>query len=145
MYLLDTNVIFEYRKKQDANPGVINFFKQNSQNDLYLCVQVIGEIQAGIQKLVDNGDTVKAKIYQDWLQDDLLINFPGRILPFDLDAARIWGKLNSGVKKDPHTADRQIAAIALTRWSMTVVTRDVSSPGFQSGANYGLSLLNPFA
>ena len=133
-----------FGKKQDANQKVINFFTQNDQKDLYLCAQVIGEIQAGIQKLIDKGDTSRARIYQDWLQDDLLTNFPGRILPFDLDAARMWGKLNTGVKKDPHTADRQIAAIALTRWSMTVVTRDVDSPGFQAGAHYGLSLLNPF-
>lgn len=144
MYLLDTNVISEYRKKGNANPGVINFFNQHDHSDLYLCVQVIGEIQAGIQKLLDKGDAAKAAVYQNWLQNDLVINFPGRILRFDLDAARTWGKLNSGVKKDPHTADRQIAAIALMRPSMTVVTRDVSSPGFQAGANYGLPLFDPF-
>jgi hypothetical protein len=27
MYLIDTNVISELRKKSKANPGVINFFK----------------------------------------------------------------------------------------------------------------------
>lgn len=145
MYLLDTNVISEYRKKQDANPGVIDFFDRHGHQDLYLCVQVIGEIQAGIQKLIDNGNFARAKVYQDWLQDDLLTSFPGRILPFDLDAARMWGKLNSGLKKERHMADRQIAAIALTRWSMTVVTRDIGSPGFHAGASHGLSLLDPFA
>lgn len=40
MYLLDTNVISEIRKKEQANKGIVRFFKAAVQgdNDLYLSV-----------------------------------------------------------------------------------------------------------
>ena len=144
MYLLDTNVISEYRRNAQANPGVIAFFAQTPADALWLSVQVIGEIQAGIEKLRRAGSTTKVSRYQAWLQDDLLRHYSHRVLPFDLDAARMWGTLNGGVKHDPHASDRQMAAIALMRPGMTLVTRDVDSPGFAAARPLGLALLNPF-
>lgn len=144
MYLLDTNVVSEYRKKADANPGVIDFFARSQPDDLYLCVQVVGEIQAGIEKLRLAGSTTKVALYSHWLQDGLLRNYSRRVLPFDIDAARMWGMLNAGIKKDAHASDRQMAAIALLRPGMTLVTRDVDSPGFTAAQPFGLALLNPF-
>lgn len=137
-------MVSEYRKKAQANPGVIAFFSQTPADALWLSVQVIGEIQAGIEKLRLAGSTTKVAAYQSWLQDDLLRNYPHRILPFDLDAARMWGTLNAGVKHDPHASDRQMAAIALLRPGMTLVTRDVDSPGFAAARPLGLTLLNSF-
>jgi hypothetical protein len=145
VYLLDTNVVSEFRKRELANPGVIDFFARSRDEDLYLSVQVIGEIQAGIQKLRAAGSTTKVALYQSWLQNGLLRDYSQRILPFDIDAARMWGTLNGAVKKDPHASDRQMAAIALLRPGMTVVTRDIDSPGFASAQPFGLTLLNPFS
>lgn len=65
-------------------------------------------------------------------------------MPFDIDVARMWGTLNAGIKNDPHASDRQMAAIALLRPGMTLVTRDIDSPGFMSAQPYGLALRNPF-
>lgn len=144
MYLLDTNVVSEYRKRDHANAGVIDFFAARRPDELYLSVQVVGEIQAGIEKLREAGSTNKVALYQAWLQDSLLADYSQRILPFDIDAARMWGALNGGVEKDRHTSDRQMAAIALLRPGMTMVTRDVGSPGFLAARRYGLALLNPF-
>ncbi|WP_332847815.1 type II toxin-antitoxin system VapC family toxin [Massilia sp. S19_KUP03_FR1] len=144
MYLLDTNVVSEFRKREQANPGVIDFFARAQPDQLYLCVQVVGEIQAGIEKLRQAGSSTKVALYQAWLEGGLLLNYSQRILPFDTEAARMWGTLNAGVQKDPHTSDRQMAAIALLRPGMTMVTRDTASPGFLSARRYGLALLNPF-
>jgi predicted nucleic acid-binding protein len=144
VYLLDTNVISEYRKREQANEGVTGFFARVHADELYLSVHVIGEIQAGIEKLRQAGSTTKVATYQAWLEGGLLLNYSQRILPFDVEAARMWGTLNSGLKKDPHTLDRQMAAIALLRPGMTMVTRDTASPGFLSARRYGLALLNPF-
>jgi len=144
VYLPDTNVVSEYRKRDYANAGVIDFFAARRPDELYLSVQVVGEIQAGIEKLREAGSTDKVAVYQAWLQDSLLADYSQRILPFDIDAARMWGALNAGIKKDPHTSDRQMAAIALLRPGMTMVTRDVGSPGFLAARRYGLALLNPF-
>jgi predicted nucleic acid-binding protein len=144
VYLLDTNVVSEFRKREHANTGAIDFFAARRPDELYLSAQVVGEIQAGIEKLREAGSTTKVALYQAWLQDSLLADYAQRILLFDIDAARMWGTLNAGAWKDPHTSDRQMAAIALLRPGMTMVTRDVASPGFMAARRYGLALLNPF-
>lgn len=59
-----------------------------------------------------------------------------------MDCAQLWGTLLSGEKKDPHTVDKQIAAIAMMR-EMTILTRD-SGGGFATIVDRGLKVLNPF-
>lgn len=143
MYLIDTNVISEYRKGRRADTGVVRFFTTVEENVLFLPVQVVGEIQAGIAKLCRHSDErlgERAQAYEFWL-DGLLHRFGERILEFDTDAARLWGTLLSGQKKDPHTIDKQIAAIALLH-DLTVVTRD---KGEAFSRIPKLKVLNPFA
>ncbi len=45
MYLLDTNILSEIRKKKSANKGVIDFFKTTTKNEatLFLSILTIGE------------------------------------------------------------------------------------------------------
>ena len=52
MYLIDTNVISEIRKRQKANPGVQEFFKEATQQapPLYLSVITLGELRRGVEK-----------------------------------------------------------------------------------------------
>jgi predicted nucleic acid-binding protein len=139
-YLLDTNVISDYRKGERACPGVRAFFDAVASERIFLPVQVIGEIQAGIAKASRKRDGLKVRAYSRWL-DALLGEHGDRIIGFDTDAARTWGLLLSNEKKDPHTIDKQIAAIALTR-SMIVVTGD---KGEAFARIDGLAVLNPFA
>lgn len=144
MYLLDTSVLSELRKRGNANPGVRRFFDTVDPDALFLPAQVIGEIQAGIAKLRRRGsadELQRAAAYEAWLTNDLLPGYAGRIIDFDADCAMVWGALLSGEKQDPHTIDKQIAAMALIR-DMTVVTRDQGA-SFRTIA--GLKLLNPFA
>lgn len=125
MYLIDTNVISEYRKGARTNPGVRQFFADVESTVLFLPVQVAGEIQAGIAKLRRIGTEqarLQARIYEDWL-DGLLAEYGNRVLGLDIEATRMWGSLLSTDKKDPHTIDKQIAAIALI-YNLTVVTCD---------------------
>lgn len=49
----------------------------------------------------------------DDLFDALVAEFENRIIPFDANSAQLWGTLLSGGKKDPHTTDKQIAAVSL--------------------------------
>ena len=125
MYLIDTNVLSEYRKGVRANEGVLRFFADVETTILFLPVQVLGEIQAGIAKLRRVGTAQarqQAGAYEDWLES-LLAEYGNRVLSFDLEATRLWGSLLSSDKRDPHTIDKQIAAIALVN-NLTVVTRD---------------------
>lgn len=125
MYLLDTNVISEFRKGVRANRGVQAFFADVQSEALFLPAQVIGEIQAGIARLRRQEDELAAQragVYESWLEE-LLDAFGARVLEFDTEAARVWGTLLGNDKHDPHTIDKQIAAIALVH-DLVIVTRD---------------------
>lgn len=125
MYLIDTNVISEHRKGARAHPGVIKFFAATPNNVLYLAAQTVGEVQAGIAKLRRQNDPVaseRATAYELWLMT-LLAHFGSHVLKFDHEAARLWGAMLSSERKDPHTIDKQIAAIAIVN-NLVMVTRD---------------------
>lgn len=138
-YLLDTNVISDYRKGERAHAGVKAFFEQVPAERIFLPVQVIGEIQAGIAKASRKKDLVKVRSYTTWL-DTIMRDFATQVIEFDVDSARTWGLLLSNEKNDPHTIDKQIAAIAIMR-RMTLVTGD---KGEAFSRVEGLLVLNPF-
>jgi predicted nucleic acid-binding protein len=139
-FLIDTNVVSEFRKGARANWGVRQFFAAQDNDSLFLPVQVIGEIRAGIEKVAKLGKPDQASAYDIWL-DALLIDFGDRIVDFDRESAQMWGTLLSHQGKDAHTIDKQIAAIALIT-DMTVVTRD-KGEAFTSIAH--LKVLDPFS
>lgn len=136
MYLVDTNVISEARKGKRANPGVQALWREVDPADIYLPVQVVGEIRRGLEMLRRRGDTTQAGQLEAWL--DLLVgDYADRILAFDLDCAQVWGKLLA--PHPQHPIDKQIAAIALIH-DLTVVTRNVDDY-----RGLGVRLQNPFA
>jgi predicted nucleic acid-binding protein len=134
MFLVDTNVLSERRKGPKADPGVVRFLDR-TEHELFLPVQVIGELRSGIEGLRRRGDLPQALMLETWFQI-VLDEFAPRILAFDLECAETWGIL-TGVN-DQHIVDRQIAAIALV-YDLTVVTRNT---GHFAGT--GVRLLNPF-
>jgi predicted nucleic acid-binding protein len=138
MYLIDTNVISEARKKANANPGVAAFFKQAVAADepVYLSAISVGELRRGVELIRYRGDTVQADLLEEWL-NSILEQFAENILPFDADAAQVWGRLR--VPHPEHELDKQIAAIALVN-DLTVVTRNTAD--FQ---RTGVKLKNPFS
>lgn len=135
MYLIDTNVISEFRKGPNANGGVLEFFRKNSSDDFYLCVQTVGEIRRGVENVRKRGDSTHATRLKSWLSL-ILDEYADRIIVFDTDCAHVWGRLMSPQAVNP--IDKQIAAIALIH-GLDVVTRNVSD--FHSS---GVNVLNPF-
>jgi toxin FitB len=135
MFLADTNAISELRKGEKANRGVAAFFIGTEQ-EIFLPVQVIGELRFGIERVRNKGDLPQALRLEKWLQL-ILREYAPRILAFDLQCAKMWGAL-MGVN-DQHIVDRQIAAIALV-YDLTVVTRNTIH-----FAGTGVRLLNPFS
>lgn len=137
MYLLDTNVISEIRKKRRANIGVQRFFElaQKENRGLYLSVVTIGELRRGVELIRYRGDLWQAETLEEWLQC-IVTEYSDHILDFTQEEAQIWGKLRT-----PHhenALDKQIAATALT-YDLTLVTRNSSD--FEET---GVRLLNPF-
>ena len=138
MYLVDTNVISEARKRDKANRGVTRFFKmaQASGSALYISVITIGEIRRGIELIRYRRDVRQATQLEVWT--DLILNeFREHMLDFCHDEAQVWGRLR--VPHPENALDKQIAATALTH-ELTLMTRNTSH--FEG---LGLTLLNPFA
>jgi predicted nucleic acid-binding protein len=133
MYLLDTVVLSELRKKQ-RDAGVVGWISGQRPADLFLSVVTIGEIERGIA-LQTARDPVFAAALATWL-DKVLALYADRILPFDLRSARRWGRLSAATGNS--AADLLIAATALEH-GLIVVTRNVVH--FEPT---GVTTVNPF-
>lgn len=137
MYLIDTNVISEVRKKLRANPGVIDFFHRVARagDPVYLSVITVGELRRGVELIRQRGDAEQAGLLEDWLSA-VLDQYAEKVLAFDADAAQVWGRLR--VPNPEHALDKQIAATALVH-DLTVVTRNAAD-----FAGTGVKVMNPF-
>ena len=137
MYLIDTDVISELRKRDKANPGVVAFFKEIASSDtpLYVGAVTIGELRRGIELVRHRGDVKQAQALERWL-GRLLGDFADSVLAFDADAAQVWGRLRVPHPENP--LDKQIAATALIH-DLVLVTRNV-----KHFSATGVKLLNPF-
>jgi len=135
MYLVDTNIISEYRKKTKAHFGVQKFFDNVSDHDLYISVITISELRRGVELIRHRSDNKQAIQLENWL-DAIIQEHARNILDFTAVEAQIWGKLR--VPHYENSIDKQIAATALAH-DLTVVTRNVSD--FSST---GVRILNPF-
>jgi len=135
LYLLDSNVVSELRKKKSMNTGVLNFFQSIDSAEVYLPVQTIGELRRGVENLRNRGDVSQAKKIEGWL-NLILSEYSDRIIEFDADCAQVWGRLMS--PHNQNAVDKQIAAIGLIH-GMSIVTRNV-----KHFAGTGTTLINPF-
>lgn len=133
MYLVDTDVVSELRKRK-RHPNVVAWFAAVVSTDLFVCTITIGEIELGIERQRTINPAF-AQALADWL-DVTLRAYGERVLPLTVGIARRWGRLAAqlGNKR----LDLAIAATALEH-GLVVVTRNVSD--FQPT---GVRVLNPF-
>ena len=138
MYLVDTNVISEVRKKSKANKGVRAFFKQTIEDktQMFISVVTVGELRRGVELIRYRGDVRQAKQLEKWLEA-LLTEYQDHILDINQDIAQLWGRLR--VPHPENALDKQIAATALI-YELTVVTRN-----HKDFIKTGVRVLNPFS
>ena len=137
MYLIDTNVISEIRKKSKANKGVRAFFKQAivDETPMFMSVVTAGELRRGVELIRYRGDVRQADQLERWLVA-LLGEYQDHILDINQDIAQLWGRLR--VPHPENALDKQIAATALIH-ELTVVTRN-----HKDFVKTGAPVLNPF-
>ncbi|WP_090181949.1 MULTISPECIES: type II toxin-antitoxin system VapC family toxin [unclassified Duganella] len=134
-FLLDTNVISELRKAPSkAHRNVVRWKLSVDARMLYLSAITIHELELGILLLArrdrSGGDSLR-----NWLQNQILIAYAGRIIPVDSIVAQQSAALHASHSRP--WADALIAATALVH-GLTVVTRNVSD--FHAT---GVKILNP--
>jgi predicted nucleic acid-binding protein len=137
MYLLDTNAISELRRASAgrADPRVTAWGLSVSTQSLFLSVVTIFELKKGILSK-ERRDPAQGALLRQWLSEDVLVGFAGRILPVDLDVATRCAALHVPTTRPER--DAWIAATALVH-GMTVVTRNVAD--FEP---MGAAVLNPW-
>lgn len=137
MYLLDTNVLSEFRRLtlRRGSKSVQAWAESVSSKSLYLSSITIFEIEVGIQSLGARDPTGAENIRQ-WLQNHVLREFGPRILPFDVEEALVCARLSADRTRP--FRDMQIAATAMHA-GFSLVTRNIKD--FEG---LPVPLLNPF-
>jgi predicted nucleic acid-binding protein len=118
MYLLDTMVLSELRKKEQ-HPGIAAWLSGRSDHELFISVVSIGEISKGIAKQEKRG-TELADLLRLWLEK-LIFVYSDRILPVDIQTAKKWGELS--LQSGNAGADMLLAATAIEN-NLCIVTRN---------------------
>ena len=119
-YLLDTDVVSQYTKLP-PNPRVDAWIQRTDDRDLYISFVTYAELWYGIN-LLPAGK--RRSELENWIEDDLYMQFFNRVVGFDLDVAKHYGSLMSRAKKsghNPNAMDGLIAATAAAN-GMVVVT-----------------------
>ena len=132
MYLLDTNIISELRRPK-PHGGVLEWYKNIAEQDLFISAVSIGEIQTGIE-LTRTQDKKKAETLEQWLQSIANIH---NVLPMTGSTFRLWAKLMHSLTNTVRE-DAMIAATAIEK-DLIVVTRNT-----KDFKRFKLQLLNPF-
>jgi len=134
-YLLDTNIISEFVSKKPSQK-VLDYVNSLDENDIYLSVITIEEIRFGIEKL-----DKKIDMLSDWLNNDLMQRFEGRILDIDIDIMLKWGEINAQLQKigkPMPIMDSLIASSCLAKGFVLITRNEKDFYSFE------IEMVNPF-
>jgi predicted nucleic acid-binding protein len=131
-YLLDTNIVSEFRKPRPH--GAVSAWRRSTPiHQLAIPAVVLAEAQSGAE-ITRRQDPAKAAELESWI-DSLMTYYT--ILPADGAIFREWARLMQGVSADK-SADAMIAATARVL-HLVVVTRNVKD--FKP---FNVEVFNPF-
>ena len=121
-WLLDTCVVSELVRPR-PKASVVGWVLERDEDELFLSVITIGELEKGIARLPDS---TKRVALEQWVRRELAERFRDRLLAVDSGVAARWGALvgASEARGQPlPVIDSLIAATSLQH-DFTVVTRN---------------------
>ncbi|MGL4175747.1 MAG: type II toxin-antitoxin system VapC family toxin [Dermatophilaceae bacterium] len=118
-YVLDTNVVSALRVKGRNRPVEV-WAAAVPVGDQFVTATTIAEIERGVIAK-ERSDPSQGAVLRQWFDERVLPTFVGRVLPFDLPAARVLATYR--VPERAPLDDALIAAVAQSA-EMTVVTRN---------------------
>ena len=136
--VLDTNVVSEPTRPR-PDPRVHNWYRRQNPEALYLAATSLCELAEGVERMPLGRRRRELEV---WLDRLLEVEFRGRVLAMDAEAARLFGKLAAAAwaqGRPPNMADTQIAAVA-ARDGLAVATRNVGH--FTA---FGVPLIDPWS
>ena len=135
IFLLDTNVISEIRKRDRAHPNVSLWVHRTPVREIGTSVVVLAEIRRGIE-LKRRNDVEQAEGLDRWFWR-MRTRLGDRVLPVDEPIAEAWARLS--VPDPLPLIDGLLAATAKVR-GLTLVTRNSADV-----MRTGVSILDPFS
>lgn len=136
-YLLDTCVLSEFTRCQ-PEPRVIDWLNSVDEDQLFISVITIGEIQRSIERLPDSHRKTELLV---WMNNELLKRFANRTVAIDAPTMFLWGSLIARLESTGRSMgvmDSLILASALQN-NLIIATRNVAdyTPG-------GVQVINPW-
>ena len=138
MIILDTNVVSEFMTSPPAS-SVLSWLNSQNTTSLYLTTITIAEIGFGLRTMPQGK---RRDLLTERFELFVTTAFDQRILPFDVDAARVYGEVlghRREIGRPISSFDGQIAAIARSL-GFGLATRNIKD--FEECQ---IDLINPFS
>jgi predicted nucleic acid-binding protein len=136
-FLLDTNVVSEWVKSR-PDRSVVAWLAAVDEDQVFISVVTLAELRYGIERMAPSR---RRNRLAQWLRDDLLLRFDGRVLSIDPIVAEAWGKVvacSEAAGRPIGAMDAFIAATAEAH-GLTLVTRN--APDFEASIK---AIINPW-
>ena len=132
MFLLDTNVVSELRKRK-PHGAVLAWLDAQAPAGLFISAMTFGELQRGVE-LTREQDAGKAAELETWLEDVLV---SGQVLALDAPVCRAWARLMH--RRSEALADDAFIAASAQVHRLTIASRNV-----RDFKLLGVTAVNPF-
>jgi toxin FitB len=121
-WLLDTCVVSELVRPR-PKASVVSWVLERDEDELFLSVITIGELEKGIAKLPESRKRVAL---EQWVRRELADRFRGRLLAIDSGVAARWGAMAgaSEARGPPLPVIASLIAAMSLQHDLTVVTRN---------------------
>lgn len=138
MPIFDTNVFSEYLKERPSE-AVITWMNSIPRSEQFTTAVCVAEVRKGLVRMTDGRRRRSMEETADRLFFEV---FAGRILPFDFQAAELFGEIFEARRRSGgsyNVEDCMIAAIAKAH-GMAVATRNV-----RDFEGIGVDVIDPWA